>query len=124
MDAADWAALRVSGVITHMYRALPIGLITIALVLGRIRESSGPRAALDVVGLALAGLASLGIVWGLASVVLLLAYGQGLGGCVLHAFLNMGNNVIVSGNFTFDAPSSTAASLTLGAGSQTIQSQE
>jgi EmrB/QacA subfamily drug resistance transporter len=45
---------------------LPIGLITIALVLGRIRESSGPRAALDVVGLALAGLASLGIVWGLA----------------------------------------------------------
>jgi len=35
------------------------------------------------------------IVWGLASVVLLLAYGQGLGGSVLHAFLNMGNNVIV-----------------------------
>ena len=33
--------------------------------------------------------------WGLVSVVLLLAYGQGLGGCVLHAFLNMGNNVIV-----------------------------
>src|SRR5258707_394056 len=40
-------------------------------------------------------LTMLGIVWGLASVVLLLAYGQGLGGCVLHAFLNMGNNVIV-----------------------------
>ncbi len=37
----------------------------------------------------------LGIVWGLASVVLLLAYGQGLGGSVLHAFLNMGNDVIV-----------------------------
>src|ERR1700682_237812 len=40
-------------------------------------------------------LTMLGIVWGLASVVLLLAYGQGLGGSVLHAFLNMGDNVIV-----------------------------
>jgi putative ABC transport system permease protein len=40
-------------------------------------------------------LTMLGIVWGLASVVILLAYGQGLGGCVLSAFLNMGNNVIV-----------------------------
>src|ERR1700689_1735395 len=40
-------------------------------------------------------LTMLGIVWGLASVVLLLAYGQGLGGGVLNAFLNMGNNVIV-----------------------------
>ncbi len=40
-------------------------------------------------------LTMLGIVWGLASVVLLLAYGQGLGGCVLQAFLNMGNDVIV-----------------------------
>src|SRR5215467_1440109 len=41
------------------------------------------------------GLTMLGIVWGLVSVVILLAYGQGLGGSVLHAFLNMGNNVIV-----------------------------
>src|SRR5215510_3366865 len=40
-------------------------------------------------------LTMLGIVWGLASVVLLLAYGQGLGGSVLHAFMNMGNNVVV-----------------------------
>jgi putative ABC transport system permease protein len=40
-------------------------------------------------------LTMLGIVWGLASVVILLAYGQGLGGSVLHAFLNMGNNVLV-----------------------------
>jgi putative ABC transport system permease protein len=40
-------------------------------------------------------LTMLGIGWGLVSVVLLLAYGQGLGGCVLGAFLNMGNNVIV-----------------------------
>jgi putative ABC transport system permease protein len=40
-------------------------------------------------------LTMLGIVWGLASVVILLAYGQGLGGSVLHSFMNMGNNVIV-----------------------------
>jgi len=40
-------------------------------------------------------LTMLGIVWGLVSVVILLAYGQGLGRSVLHAFLNMGDNVIV-----------------------------
>jgi len=40
-------------------------------------------------------LTMLGVVWGLASVVILLAYGQGLGGSVLHAFMNMGNNVEV-----------------------------
>jgi len=40
-------------------------------------------------------LTMLGIVWGLVSVVLLLAYGQGLGASVLNAFLGMGNNVIV-----------------------------
>jgi len=40
-------------------------------------------------------LTMLGIVWGLVSVVILLAYGQGLGGSVLHAFLTMGDNVIV-----------------------------
>src|SRR5437868_4654220 len=40
-------------------------------------------------------LTMLGIVWGLASVVILLAYGRGLGGSVLQAFMNMGNNVIV-----------------------------
>src|SRR5258705_599814 len=40
-------------------------------------------------------LTMLGIVWGLASVVILLAYGRGLGGGVLNAFMNMGNNVIV-----------------------------
>jgi len=40
-------------------------------------------------------LTMLGIVWGLASVVILLAYGQGLGGGVLNAFMNMGNNVVV-----------------------------
>src|SRR5215470_3151508 len=40
-------------------------------------------------------LTMLGIVWGLASVVLLLAYGQGLGNSVLQAFLGMGNDVIV-----------------------------
>jgi putative ABC transport system permease protein len=40
-------------------------------------------------------LTMLGIVWGLASVVILLAYGQGLGGGILRAFMNMGNNVLV-----------------------------
>lgn len=40
-------------------------------------------------------LTMLGIVWGLAWVVILLAYGQGSGGSVLRAFMNMGNNVIV-----------------------------
>ncbi len=40
-------------------------------------------------------LTMLGIVWGLVSVVILLAYGQGLGGSVLHAFLSMGDNIIV-----------------------------
>src|SRR5436309_1041030 len=40
-------------------------------------------------------LTMLGITWGLVSVVLLLAYGQGLGGGVLKAFTAMGNNIIV-----------------------------
>src|SRR5258708_9180311 len=40
-------------------------------------------------------LTMLGMVWGLASVVLLLAYGRGLGGGVLNDFLNMGKTVIV-----------------------------
>ena len=40
-------------------------------------------------------LTMLGIVWGLASVVLLLAYGKGLGGTVLASFNAMGNDIIV-----------------------------
>jgi putative ABC transport system permease protein len=40
-------------------------------------------------------LTMLGIVWGLASVVLLLAFGQGLGGSVAMAFNNVGHEVIV-----------------------------
>jgi putative ABC transport system permease protein len=40
-------------------------------------------------------LTMLGITWGLVSVVLLLAYGQGLGGGVIKAFSAMGNNIIV-----------------------------
>jgi len=40
-------------------------------------------------------LTMMGITWGLVSVVILLAYGQGLGGGVLAAFSSMGNNVIV-----------------------------
>src|SRR5919198_402690 len=44
---------------------VPIGLIAIPLVLGRMQESYGPRARLDVAGLALVTGAALGIVWGL-----------------------------------------------------------
>jgi len=40
-------------------------------------------------------LTMLGIVWGLASVVLLLAFGQGLGGSVSMAFNNVGHEIIV-----------------------------
>lgn len=47
---------------------IPIGVVTLALALGRLRSPAveGPRAALDVGGLLLAGGASLGLVWGLA----------------------------------------------------------
>jgi predicted MFS family arabinose efflux permease len=44
---------------------VPIGLAAIPLVLGKIAESYGPRARLDVPGLALVSAAALGIVWGL-----------------------------------------------------------
>jgi EmrB/QacA subfamily drug resistance transporter len=44
---------------------VPIGLVAIPLVLTRIPESYGPRARLDMPGLALASAAALGIVWGL-----------------------------------------------------------
>jgi putative ABC transport system permease protein len=40
-------------------------------------------------------LTMLGIAWGLASAVILLAYGQGLSKSVLHAFLGMGNNIVL-----------------------------
>ncbi len=40
-------------------------------------------------------LTMLGIGWGVVSVVLLLAFGQGLGGSIVAAVNNMGNNVIV-----------------------------
>ncbi len=40
-------------------------------------------------------LTMLGISWGVVSVVLLLAFGEGLGSSVVHAVGNMGNNVIV-----------------------------
>jgi putative ABC transport system permease protein len=40
-------------------------------------------------------LTMLGIVWGLTSVVLLLAYGEGIGGSVLRTFMNIGNNIVV-----------------------------
>jgi len=44
---------------------VPIGLVTIALVLARIEESRGPRTPLDPVGVTLATGAALGLVWGL-----------------------------------------------------------
>jgi EmrB/QacA subfamily drug resistance transporter len=44
---------------------VPIGLVMILLVLARIEESFGPKAALDIPGLALATGAALGMVWGL-----------------------------------------------------------
>jgi EmrB/QacA subfamily drug resistance transporter len=44
---------------------VPIGLLTIPVVLRRIGESHGPRSALDVGGLALVTGAALGVVWAL-----------------------------------------------------------
>ncbi len=44
---------------------VPIGLVAIPLVLTRIKESYGPRAALDIPGLALFTGAALPLVWGL-----------------------------------------------------------
>jgi EmrB/QacA subfamily drug resistance transporter len=44
---------------------LPIGLIAIALVLARLRESFGPPAALDILGLLTVAAAALALVWGL-----------------------------------------------------------
>jgi len=41
------------------------------------------------------GLTMLGIAWGVVSVVLLLAFGQGLGGAIITATGNMGNAVLV-----------------------------
>lgn len=44
---------------------LPIGLVVIALILARLRESFGPAAALDIPGLLLVALAALALVWSL-----------------------------------------------------------
>jgi EmrB/QacA subfamily drug resistance transporter len=44
---------------------LPVGVIAVALILARLRESFGPRAALDVPGLLLVASAALTLVWGL-----------------------------------------------------------
>jgi len=44
---------------------LPIGLIAIALVFSRLRESFGPLAKLDIPGLAIVAAAALALVWGL-----------------------------------------------------------
>jgi EmrB/QacA subfamily drug resistance transporter len=42
---------------------LPIGMIAVALVLSRLRESFGPAAALDIPGLLLVAIAALALVW-------------------------------------------------------------
>jgi EmrB/QacA subfamily drug resistance transporter len=44
---------------------VPIGLMLIPLAAAQLRESFGPRARLDVIGLALAGAGFFGITWGL-----------------------------------------------------------
>ncbi len=44
---------------------LPIGMIAIALILTRLRESFGPKAALDIPGLLLVAIAALALVWSL-----------------------------------------------------------
>jgi EmrB/QacA subfamily drug resistance transporter len=44
---------------------LPIGVIAIALVQTRLRESFGPKAALDMLGLLIVAAAALALVWGL-----------------------------------------------------------
>jgi EmrB/QacA subfamily drug resistance transporter len=44
---------------------LPIGIIAVALVLARLRESFGPKAALDIPGLVIVAAAALAVVWGL-----------------------------------------------------------
>ena len=44
---------------------VPIGMVTIPLVVSRIRESKGPGAALDIPGIALVTGAALGMMWGL-----------------------------------------------------------
>jgi len=44
---------------------LPVGLLLIALVAMRLRESFGPRAKLDIIGLTLVAASALALVWGL-----------------------------------------------------------
>lgn len=44
---------------------LPIGLILVALIAMRLRESRGPRAKLDIIGLTLVAASALALVWGL-----------------------------------------------------------
>jgi EmrB/QacA subfamily drug resistance transporter len=44
---------------------VPIAALAIPLVLARVPESFGPKAPLDLLGLALGGIAALGLVWGL-----------------------------------------------------------
>ena len=67
---------------------VPIGLVTVALTLSRMRESFGPRARVDTLGLSLVTGGALGLVWGLVranqvgwgspEIVLSFAFGTGL----------------------------------------------
>src|SRR5262249_44155575 len=58
----------VEGIVWHWFfwLNLPIGLVTIGLLLNRINESYGPRSGLDVPGVVLASVGSLALVWGLS----------------------------------------------------------
>jgi EmrB/QacA subfamily drug resistance transporter len=44
---------------------LPVGIIAIALVMARLRESFGPKTALDIPGMSFVAAAALALVWGL-----------------------------------------------------------
>ncbi len=57
IDGLDWRWI--------FWLNVPIGLALIPLVMGRLRESFGPRAQLDVVGLTLAAAGFFGLTWGL-----------------------------------------------------------
>jgi EmrB/QacA subfamily drug resistance transporter len=70
---------------------VPIGLLAIPFVITRLEESFGPKAALDVRGLALVSAGVLGMVWGLVR-----ASGQGFGRLDVLAPLAVGAILIVA----------------------------
>jgi EmrB/QacA subfamily drug resistance transporter len=70
---------------------IPIGLLIIPLSLRRIRESAGPRVALDMPGMALVTGAAFGLVWGLVR-----ANGAGWGSLEVVAALAAGGALAVA----------------------------